>query len=58
MPKTLACFMPVVLMIGTKLPESILQKLLPGAVDPFASLALTYFVCVVYSLFFESTPKA
>lgn len=41
---------PIALMIGAKLPYSVVQKVLPQDVDPFSSLVLTYSVCALFAL--------
>ena len=37
-----ARFAPVLLMVGAKVPYSVIQKLTPPEVDAFSSLCLTY----------------
>ena len=49
-----ARFAPVLLMVGAKVPYSVIQKLTPPEVDAFSSLCLTYGVCTAcaVALFF------
>lgn len=43
-------WIPVILMIGSNLAYSITAKVTPADVDTFASVSLTYVVCIVYAL--------
>lgn len=63
--KQLLYFFPIILMILANFAYTLVQKVTPTEVDPFASVSLTYTVCIVYSfvMFFitrkgESYPKA
>jgi EamA domain-containing membrane protein RarD len=65
MKKRLIYFFPVILMIVANMAYSITAKITPEDVDAFASVSLTYLVCIAYSfiMFFvtrkgESYPKA
>ena len=48
--KGLLMWMPVLLMIVANLAYSITAKVTPSDVDTFASVSLTYLVCIVYAL--------
>lgn len=48
--KGLIMWMPVLLMIVANLAYSITAKVTPSDVDTFASVSLTYLVCIVYAL--------
>lgn len=43
-------WMPVLLMIGSNLAYTITAKVTPEDVDTFASVSLTYMVCIAYAL--------
>ncbi len=45
-----ASIAPILLMIGAKVPYTVVQKLTPEEVDPFSSLCLTYAVCLAGAL--------
>lgn len=47
-----ARFAPVPLMVGAKVPYSVIQKLTPPEVDAFSSLCLTYGVCTACAVVF------
>lgn len=48
--KGLIMWMPVALMIAANLAYSVTAKVTPADVDTFASVSLTYVVCIVYAL--------
>ncbi len=49
-PNALLKWIPVLLMIGSNLAYTVTAKVTPTDVDTFASVSLTYCVCIVYAL--------
>lgn len=47
---TLIIWAPVLLMIGSNLAYTVTAKVTPADIDPFASVSLTYLVCIAYAL--------
>ena len=49
---------PAVLMIATRVPYMIIQKVTPENVDPFVSVCLCYAVCLAVALVIFLSPAA
>lgn len=63
--KSLAYYLPVISMIAANVLYTVTAKITPSDVDPYASVSLTYLICIAYAfiMFFvtakgESYPKA